>query len=248
MNIFYVAGIPYSDELYHHGIKGQKWGVRRFQNYDGTRTDAGKKRYSRSSDPKEIASWVHEVSGSARVRSSSKEKLFQAIGPGLELAKNACRGQAKKEAKAFLNYTKAGEKVNDEWDGNKKLREQFASQISKKTIRQIENEAGDKYTGVDGRTTADEFARDYAFNKYSNSDHPLVAKEKELHSKWMVERDALMKSCKDYSDEFFKEHGEDSAVSSNGSIKTVSDVFSEYMSTQLAKEETDKLWQKHNKR
>ena len=28
----------------HHGIKGQKWGVRRFQNRDGTRTAAGKKR------------------------------------------------------------------------------------------------------------------------------------------------------------------------------------------------------------
>lgn len=25
-----------SNELYHHGIKGQKWGVRRYQNYDGT--------------------------------------------------------------------------------------------------------------------------------------------------------------------------------------------------------------------
>ena len=33
-----------SDELYHHGIKGQKWGVRRFQNPDGTRTAAGRKR------------------------------------------------------------------------------------------------------------------------------------------------------------------------------------------------------------
>lgn len=30
--------------LYHHGVKGQKWGVRRYQNLDGTLTDAGKKR------------------------------------------------------------------------------------------------------------------------------------------------------------------------------------------------------------
>ena len=31
--------------LYHHGIKGQHWGVRRFQNEDGSLTSAGKKRY-----------------------------------------------------------------------------------------------------------------------------------------------------------------------------------------------------------
>lgn len=34
--------------LTHHGIKGQKWGIRRFQNSDGTRTAAGKKRYNTS--------------------------------------------------------------------------------------------------------------------------------------------------------------------------------------------------------
>lgn len=32
-------------ELRHHGIKGQKWGVRRFQNEDGSLTSAGRKRY-----------------------------------------------------------------------------------------------------------------------------------------------------------------------------------------------------------
>ena len=32
------------DELYHHGVKGMKWGVRRYQNKDGSLTAAGKKR------------------------------------------------------------------------------------------------------------------------------------------------------------------------------------------------------------
>lgn len=31
------------NELYHYGVKGMKWGVRRYQNYDGTRTAEGKK-------------------------------------------------------------------------------------------------------------------------------------------------------------------------------------------------------------
>ena len=37
-------------ELYHYGVKGMKWGVRRYQNADGSLTPAGKKRYDSMSN------------------------------------------------------------------------------------------------------------------------------------------------------------------------------------------------------
>ncbi|MBO5319107.1 MAG: GNAT family N-acetyltransferase [Ruminococcus sp.] len=48
------------DELLHYGVKGMKWGVRRFQNSDGTLTPAGKKRKEVKSTQADIHS-IHST-------------------------------------------------------------------------------------------------------------------------------------------------------------------------------------------
>ena len=39
-----------SNELYHYGVKGMKWGVRRYQNFDGSYTKRGLARYQKAQD------------------------------------------------------------------------------------------------------------------------------------------------------------------------------------------------------
>ena len=68
------------DEICHWGIKGQKWGVRRFQNKDGSLTPIGRKRYAESGETaKRIASEDHK-----QAKALKSKKLYEMSNKELE--------------------------------------------------------------------------------------------------------------------------------------------------------------------
>lgn len=101
-------GQPY---LAHHGIRGQKWGVRRFQNSDGSLTDAGKKRYSTETASKATRSLNQIERENANLTSKSamaKVKAEKAFQKGNDEKYN----KYKSKAKEYDDAIEAGKKVS----------------------------------------------------------------------------------------------------------------------------------------
>lgn len=72
-------------ELQHHGVKGQKWGVRRYQYADGSLTPAGRKRYSSPSG--KVTTSTKHVVNSARTRLTGKQYVDGFLDNGTTLAR-----------------------------------------------------------------------------------------------------------------------------------------------------------------
>lgn len=71
--------LMYETELQHHGIKGQRWGIRRFQNKDGSLTPLGRKRNREVDDDYETHEDYKKAHGSKSVKSMSDKELRERI-------------------------------------------------------------------------------------------------------------------------------------------------------------------------
>lgn len=122
------------NELMHYGVKGQKWGVRRYQRKDGTYTPAGMKRRAREAgDNAAQESWAKsKASPDARKLGSGRRAMNAASD-----ARKQARYDSLRSDSAHNKQIRADKKANkrSDWSDDAKT----AHDIKQKNVKQMSN-------------------------------------------------------------------------------------------------------------
>lgn len=163
--------IPHSDYLEHHGIKGQKWGLRRYQNLDGSYTDAGKKRYLNSSGE------MTERGKKREARDIQKElnRLDKQVSDSLSLRERSSRDLASTTVKLDAESRKHGDRPRSYQELSRKER-----RLINKGVKAEKNYSKGKYDAKSGEELMWMLIGDAAKKGYTVNSKPVMRMAKDL--------------------------------------------------------------------
>lgn len=161
-----------SNFLEHHGIKNQKWGIRRFQNEDGSLTEAGRRRYLSKDGSLSLRGNFAFFSNNGRISKKGRH-ILKTAGRDSDIGKAilARRAELKKEVRELKKQMKKelenenDDKYSDNNTKPEKYGEEFSDIFGDTRIDEFGDIFGD--TRTDGHNNSSSMGRSFVDDSWS---------------------------------------------------------------------------------